>query len=214
MSEDQDGEKIVLVLPVTHSPPADPDLAVEIPIETKRRLGLDDQRSWIVVTDANRFVWPGPDLRPSVRGDASSVAYGLLPRGLFYEVREKFARAIERRLAGVVRRTEQRGEIADQLECVSGADLRRLLKCASAVSIFSPQCTAISACPSLDCGVGKARKISERGCGGTGRRTGFRFCRGNRIIQQYQMVLWNPIQTVSKSVSGSHTTPARTRGPT
>lgn len=106
VSEDQDGEKVVLALPVTHSPPTEPDLAVEIPIETKRRLGLDDQRSWIVVTDANRFVWPGPDLRPAVRGDASSVAYGLLPRGLFYEVREKFIRAIEGRLSGVVRRTE------------------------------------------------------------------------------------------------------------
>ena len=106
VSEDKAGEKIVLVLPVTHSPPADPELAVEIPVETKRRLGLDDQRSWIIVTDANRFVWPGPDLRPGVRGDPSSVAYGPLPRGLFYEVREKFARAIERRLVGVVRRTE------------------------------------------------------------------------------------------------------------
>lgn len=106
VSEDLDGEKTVLVLPVTHSPPADPELAVEIPAQTKRRLGLDDDRSWIIVTDANRFVWPGPDLSPSVRGEASSVAYGLLPRGLFYEVREKFARAIERRLAAVVRRTE------------------------------------------------------------------------------------------------------------
>ena len=106
VTEDRDGEKIVLVLPVTHSSPADPQLAVEIPAETKRRLGLDDVRSWIVVTDANRFVWPGPDLRLGARGDASSVAYGLLPRGLFYDLREKFARAIERRLTGAVRRTE------------------------------------------------------------------------------------------------------------
>jgi hypothetical protein len=106
VTEDRDGEKVVLVLPMTHSPPNEPDLAVEIPIETKRRLGLDDQRSWIAVTDANRFIWPGPDLRPGVRGDASSVAYGLLPRGLFYEVREKLVHAIERRLVGVVRRTE------------------------------------------------------------------------------------------------------------
>jgi hypothetical protein len=100
------GRQIVLVLPVTHSPPRDPALAVEIPAATKRRLGLDDERSWIVVTDANRFVWPGPDLRPRVRGDASSVAYGHLPRGLFTELRDKFALAIEARLAGVVRRTE------------------------------------------------------------------------------------------------------------
>lgn len=106
VSQDRDGEKVVLVLPVTHSPPADPELAVEIPVETKRRLGLDHERSWIVVTDANRFVWPGPDLRPRVRGDASSIAYGLLPRGLFHELRGRLARAIERRLAGVVQRTE------------------------------------------------------------------------------------------------------------
>jgi hypothetical protein len=79
---------------------------VEIPFETKRRLGRDSERSWIVLTDANRFIWPGPDLRPSAPGDASSIAYGLLPRGLFHELREKFTRAIEKRLAGVVRRTE------------------------------------------------------------------------------------------------------------
>jgi hypothetical protein len=32
--------------------------------------------SGVVQTEANRFVWPGPDLRPSRPGDASSVAYG------------------------------------------------------------------------------------------------------------------------------------------
>jgi hypothetical protein len=99
-------ECIVLVLPVTHSPPARLDLAVEIPAVTKRRLGLDGERSWIVVTDANRFVWPGPDLRPGVGGDEASIAYGSLPRSLFHEVRGKFTRAIEARLAAVVRRTE------------------------------------------------------------------------------------------------------------
>ena len=102
----EDGDEVVLVLPVTHSPPSDARLAVEIPADTKRRLGLDDERSWIVVTDANRFVWPGPDLRPSIRGDLASIAYGHLPRGLFYELRKNFPRAIEARLSGVVPRTE------------------------------------------------------------------------------------------------------------
>jgi hypothetical protein len=101
----EDGDLVVLVLPVTHSPPANPELAVEIPGETKRRLGLDHQRSWIVITDANRFVWPGPDLRPRTVGDPDSIAYGYLPSVLFRELRDKLARAIERRLAGVVRRT-------------------------------------------------------------------------------------------------------------
>ncbi len=38
--------------------------------------GLDDERSWIITTEINRFIWPGPDLR-SVPG--GGVAYGLLP---------------------------------------------------------------------------------------------------------------------------------------
>jgi hypothetical protein len=103
---DQAGVTSVVVLPITHSAPTSADLAVEMPPETKRRLGLDDAPSWIVLTDANRFTWPGPDLRPRVHGDAASVAYGYLPRRLFEEVRAKLAHAIEARLAGVVRRTE------------------------------------------------------------------------------------------------------------
>lgn len=79
----EDGEQIVTVLPVTHSPPQNPDQAVEIPSATKRRLGLDDQRSWIVLTESNRFIWPGPDLRPLTSGDARGVAFGLLPAALF-----------------------------------------------------------------------------------------------------------------------------------
>ena len=105
VTSDGRGDKVVLVLPVTHSPPADSALAVGLPPETKRRLGLDDARSWIVLTDANRFIWPGPDLRPRVRGDGATVAYGQLPRGLFNEVRDKFARAVAARLAGIVGRS-------------------------------------------------------------------------------------------------------------
>jgi hypothetical protein len=97
-----DGEEVVTVLPVTHTPPSDDADALEIPAATKRRLGLDEERSWIVVTEANEFVWPGPDLRPGRAGDAASVAYGPLPRHLFHELREKF---LQKR-AVIVKRTE------------------------------------------------------------------------------------------------------------
>lgn len=100
----EDGETIVTVLPITHAPPRDPDLAVELPPATKRRLGLDDQRSWIVLTDANRFAWPGPDLRPLPGEDISSVRIGLLPRSLYNEVRDKFISAARRRRTGTVGR--------------------------------------------------------------------------------------------------------------
>ena len=106
VTTDDHGDQVVTVLPVTHTPPSDLSLAVEIPHGTKRRLGLDDERSWIALTEANRFVWPGPDLRPTVSGDASTVAYGLLPRALFKDVITKFHDLVVARQASLVRRTE------------------------------------------------------------------------------------------------------------
>ena len=97
-----DGEEVVTVLPVTHTPPSNDADALEIPAGTKRRLGLDDERSWIVVTEANEFVWPGPDLRPSRAGELGSIAYGSLPQYLFYQLREKF---LQKRSV-IVKRTE------------------------------------------------------------------------------------------------------------
>jgi hypothetical protein len=100
-----DGDTVVLVLPVTHSLPADPTLAVEIPLGTKRRLGLDDARSWIILSEANRFHWPGPDLRPDRSGDPQSVALGLLPATLYDLVRTKWLAAFDRRATAQVHRT-------------------------------------------------------------------------------------------------------------
>ncbi|MBN8925686.1 MAG: type II toxin-antitoxin system PemK/MazF family toxin [Rhodospirillales bacterium] len=105
-SIDAAGDQIVTVLPITHTPPTIPQLAVEIPAAVKRRLGLDDERSWIVLTEANRFIWPGPDLRPLRSNDAASVAYGPLPYKLFEEVRLKFIAALKSRQSNTVPRTE------------------------------------------------------------------------------------------------------------
>jgi hypothetical protein len=98
--------KTVTVLPITHTPPTNPELAVEIPQATKRRLGLDDERSWIVLTEANRFNWPGPDLRFAKYGDVNSACYGLLPHELFKQVKSKLDDVITRRLIKLVPRTE------------------------------------------------------------------------------------------------------------
>jgi len=99
------GEPVVTVLPITHTPPAVAALAVEIPHPVKRRLGLDDARSWVVLTEANRFVWPGPDLYQASPGDAASVAYGSLPYALFEEIRLKFIAALKTRATRTVPRT-------------------------------------------------------------------------------------------------------------
>lgn len=97
---------ILRVLPVTHSPPADPADALEIPLATKQRLGLDSDRSWVVLTEANDFIWPGPDLRPAISGDPSSVAYGMLPPGFMKALRERLAERWRKAAANAVARTE------------------------------------------------------------------------------------------------------------
>ncbi len=103
----KNGETIVTLLPVTHTPPEDSDLAVEMPRATKLRLGLDDERSWIILTEANRFIWPGPDLRPAKPGDdPTDVCFGFLPSAVYNEVRDKWLAAYDRRLVQHITRTE------------------------------------------------------------------------------------------------------------
>ncbi|MGA9766864.1 MAG: hypothetical protein WA265_16130 [Rhodomicrobium sp.] len=83
-----DGETLVTVLPVTHRPPADPEAAIEIPAAVKKHLGLDDERSWVIVSEGGQFVWPGYDLR-KVRG-TDRFDYGFLPPRFFNTVLAAF----------------------------------------------------------------------------------------------------------------------------
>jgi hypothetical protein len=103
---DDAGETRVLVLPVTHSPPAQAALAIEIPARVKERLRLDAERSWVVLSEWNEFTWPGPDLRRAAGGDESSVAYGMLPPSLFANIRDRFLGLVAVRGARRVPRTE------------------------------------------------------------------------------------------------------------
>jgi len=102
----EDDETVVAVLPVTHAAPQNSDEAVEIPLSVKKRLGLDDARSWVIVSEMNRIVWPGPDLRPIKSGDANRFAYGLLPPGLYRAIRERFLACAKAQRLQAVHRTE------------------------------------------------------------------------------------------------------------
>ena len=99
------GAKMVTILPVTHTPPSDTSLAVEIPPATKVRLGLDDDRSWVVLTELNYFQWPGPDLR-TVPGDPlGEVAYGQLPTAFYETIRTRWLAAYDAGKVTQVKRT-------------------------------------------------------------------------------------------------------------
>jgi hypothetical protein len=77
---------VVGVSPITHTPPKDGH-GVQVPARTCARLGLDDQGpSWIITTEMNQFVWPGPDIRKTSSGQHS---YGLMPAGLFKKVKQQ-----------------------------------------------------------------------------------------------------------------------------
>lgn len=104
--QDEDGTIRVYALPITHSPPERVEDAVEIPAPIKARLGLDGERSWVAVSEANVFTWPGPDLRfVSGKGPESSV-YGFLPPGFFRVVRDRFLAINREKRAAFVGRTE------------------------------------------------------------------------------------------------------------
>jgi len=105
-TRNEQGREVVRVLPITHRPPADPALALEIPIATKSRLGLDGERSWIVLSEFNQFVWPGPDLRPAVNGQPETAAYGSLPRHFYRHLRDRFVAVLEVRRSRAVKREE------------------------------------------------------------------------------------------------------------
>ena len=100
-----DGDQRVVVLPVAHSAPTDATEAIEIPPVVKKRLGLDGERSWIILSESNEFTWPGPDLRRVADRDDRSVAYGFLPPKFFNEVRRRFVDLVRTRRTKSVPRT-------------------------------------------------------------------------------------------------------------
>jgi hypothetical protein len=96
----------VVVVPITHSPPAANDTALEIPPMIKRHLGLDDDPSWVVVDEMNVFNWPGPDLRAVIAASGASPVYGMLPSGFFRRVRDALVANIRAGKARQIPRTE------------------------------------------------------------------------------------------------------------
>ncbi len=98
--------KRVIVLPITHREPRPPDEGFELPLAVKTRLGLDHERSWVIVTEGNDFIWPGPDLRPLAGEGPESVAYGLLPPRLFQAIQTRFLVCARTGQASMTKRTD------------------------------------------------------------------------------------------------------------
>ncbi len=98
-------EYIVTVVPITHTPPHDLDAVIEMSPALKEHLGLDDIPSWIVLSEVNHFIWPGPDLRPVPNTNPPEFTYGVLPPGYFRKLKEKLLTLHADRKLHHVRRT-------------------------------------------------------------------------------------------------------------
>jgi hypothetical protein len=95
------GVQRVIVAPVTHAPPTDPAAAHEIPTAVKAQLGLDDARSWIVVSEINRVRWDDAGFVPVAPG---RWHYGRIPSGLWKSVRNTIQARAGQAGLGIVER--------------------------------------------------------------------------------------------------------------
>jgi hypothetical protein len=102
----EDGDIDTIVAPITHQPPEDPAASIEISARICKRLGLDGGRHWLRLDELNRFAWPGFDLRP-IPGSPDRYEYGMLPPGLFQQLREGILTRQKRRAGRIVSRHEE-----------------------------------------------------------------------------------------------------------
>lgn len=102
-----DGEEVV-VAPLTTRPPEQSAPAIEVPARVRQHLGLDAEQSWISIATLNRFVWPGPDLRPVPGSNPADALYGFIPQKLLDAAKQSAMAELAKRVPGlVVRRTEE-----------------------------------------------------------------------------------------------------------
>ncbi len=95
--------RYVVLLPITHSPPGGDTIGIEIPASVRRAIGLDDEPSWVIVSEYNIDEWPNGGLSP-IPGKPGAFSYGFIPPGLFGRVKTGFLELARARRSGAVRR--------------------------------------------------------------------------------------------------------------
>lgn len=95
--------RYVVLLPITHTPPSGDTIGIEIPLKVKRAIGLDDEPSWVIVSEHNIDEWPNGGLSP-LPGKPGQFSYGFIPPGLFAKIKAAFLKLAKRRRSTAVRR--------------------------------------------------------------------------------------------------------------
>jgi hypothetical protein len=95
--------RFVVILPITHSIPTGDTVGIEIPHKVGQALGLDEARSWVIVSDHNVDEWPNAGIAP-IPGKPGLFSYGFIPPGLFAQIKALFLELSEQRNTSGVRR--------------------------------------------------------------------------------------------------------------
>jgi hypothetical protein len=66
-------------------------------------IGLDDVRSWVIVSEHNIDEWPNAGLSP-VPGKPGVFGYGFIPPGLFAQIKARFLELARQNKSSAVRR--------------------------------------------------------------------------------------------------------------
>jgi len=96
--------RFVVILPITHSPPAGDTVAIEIPGLVRQTLRLDDERCWVVVSEHNVDEWANAGLH-ALPGRPGIFSYGFIPPRLFATIKASFLELASRRQTRGVRRS-------------------------------------------------------------------------------------------------------------
>jgi hypothetical protein len=103
-SDNEAKPRFVVLLPITHAPPLNNTVAIEIPARVRQSIGLDDEPGWVVVSEYNVDEWPNAGLSP-VPGKPDLYAYGFLPPGLFATIKTRFLELAREKKSAAVSRT-------------------------------------------------------------------------------------------------------------
>jgi mRNA-degrading endonuclease toxin of MazEF toxin-antitoxin module len=102
----KDGQREVVLCPITHTPPRAGETAVEIPYKVARYLKLDSDRMWIKTHEVNRLQWEEGQIPYGVsRARPDAWAFGMLPQALGRRMFEQVRENSRRQALGIVTRS-------------------------------------------------------------------------------------------------------------
>lgn len=100
-------DDFVVYLPISHTPPGEGEVGVELSAHAKRIAGLDWAPQWVLISECNIDIWP-QDIR-TLPGQPERFHYGHLPPREFLRVRDQFVARYRDKRVKQVRRYEEPG---------------------------------------------------------------------------------------------------------